>query len=165
MKSKLILVTENLDLMERVRELVEKNPFLAAEIDLNVFNRKAWFENLENPFLRSQLMNRPISSLGEWAALNKEKQNEQGQSLPSGQREENNLVPFPQIYSGPSQVIAMDDVEKIAIVQALDACRGNMSLVAKTLKLGRATLYRKVKAYAIDPHTFKKRKTTSKKSA
>jgi transcriptional regulator with AAA-type ATPase domain len=165
MKSKLILVTENLDLMERLRELVDKNPFLSSQLDLNIFNRKAWLENLENPFLRSQLMNRPISSMPDWAAYSSEKLNDQ-KFLPSGQiGTESNLVPFPHTYSGPSQVIAMDEVEKLAIIQALEACRGNMSLVAKTLKVGRATLYRKIKTYNIDPHAFKKRKTRTKKVA
>ena len=43
----------------------------------------------------------------------------------------------------------MDDIEKIAILEALKSCRYNISRAAYTLGLGRSTLYRKMKKYDI----------------
>lgn len=46
-------------------------------------------------------------------------------------------------------VLSLEEAERRAIAQALRECRGNMSQAAIRLKIGRATLYRKVKKYGI----------------
>jgi transcriptional regulator with GAF, ATPase, and Fis domain len=53
------------------------------------------------------------------------------------------------------RVLSMEEVEKIAIIKAIEAYRGNLSLAAKSLGLGRATLYRKIKYYGIDIEDIK----------
>ncbi len=55
----------------------------------------------------------------------------------------------------PSQMYSMEEIEKQAILNAIEVCRGNLSYAAKSLRLGRATLYRKLKQYGIDPHQIK----------
>jgi transcriptional regulator of acetoin/glycerol metabolism len=51
--------------------------------------------------------------------------------------------------AAPMQVVSLEEAEQRAIAQALRECRGNMSQAAVCLKIGRATLYRKVKKYGI----------------
>jgi DNA-binding NtrC family response regulator len=46
-------------------------------------------------------------------------------------------------------VLSLEEAEQRAIAQALRECRGNMSQAAIRLKIGRATLYRKVKKYGL----------------
>jgi DNA-binding NtrC family response regulator len=49
----------------------------------------------------------------------------------------------------PTRSVSLEETEQRAIVQALRDCQGNMSQAAIRLKIGRATLYRKVKKYGI----------------
>ncbi|MGI9501300.1 MAG: helix-turn-helix domain-containing protein, partial [Geminicoccaceae bacterium] len=44
---------------------------------------------------------------------------------------------------------SLEDAERQAILQAIEAGGGNLSLVAKTLKISRSTLYRKMKHYEL----------------
>jgi DNA-binding NtrC family response regulator len=66
-----------------------------------------------------------------------------------------NVVPFP---SQSSKVSKMNDLEAQAIEQAIHAYRGNLTEAAKALGIGRATLYRKVKLYNIDPSLARRKK-------
>ena len=45
---------------------------------------------------------------------------------------------------------SLEDTERQAIEQAIEAGGGNLSLVAKTLKISRSTLYRKMKHYGLE---------------
>jgi transcriptional regulator with PAS, ATPase and Fis domain len=47
------------------------------------------------------------------------------------------------------QIVALDEVEKEAIKNALDATRGNKRTAAKLLKISERTLYRKIKDYEL----------------
>jgi two-component system response regulator HydG len=47
----------------------------------------------------------------------------------------------------------LDDLEKRAIMSAIQKCQGNMSKVAKELGVGRTTLYRKIVKYGIGKQT------------
>ncbi|MCB0377695.1 MAG: hypothetical protein KDD33_04320 [Bdellovibrionales bacterium] len=69
----------------------------------------------------------------------------------------NNIVPFPS-QSHNSKVAKMNDLEAQAIEQAIHAFRGNLTEAAKALGIGRATLYRKVKLYNIDPSSARRKK-------
>lgn len=60
-------------------------------------------------------------------------------------------------YSGPiggafddGRVVPLDDLERQAIQIALMQYRGNVALAAKKLRIGQATLYRKVKKYQLE---------------
>lgn len=73
----------------------------------------------------------------------------------SGFQSSSNVVPFP---SQNSKVSKMNDLEAQAIEQAIHAYRGNLTEAAKALGIGRATLYRKVKLYNIDPSQARRKK-------
>ena len=68
-----------------------------------------------------------------------------------------NIVPFPS-SGGGGKVSKMNDLEAQAIEQAIHAYRGNLTEAAKALGIGRATLYRKVKLYNIDPSVARRKK-------
>lgn len=55
-------------------------------------------------------------------------------------------------------VATINHLESVAIENAIVAFKGNLTEAAKALGIGRATLYRKVKQYNIDPSSARKRK-------
>ena len=55
-------------------------------------------------------------------------------------------------------VATINQLESVAIEQAIAAFKGNLTEAAKALGIGRATLYRKVKQYNIDPSMARKKK-------
>ena len=55
-------------------------------------------------------------------------------------------------------VATINHLESVAIENAIAAFKGNLTEAAKALGIGRATLYRKVKQYSIDPSMARKKK-------
>ena len=83
----------------------------------------------------------------------------------SGQTESSSMakvLPFPGTpgYTGDTRrgVATIDQLESVAIESAITAFKGNLTEAAKALGIGRATLYRKVKAYNLDPASARKKK-------
>lgn len=78
------------------------------------------------------------------------------------------VLPFPgtQVGGGggtfsadPRRSVAtINQLESVAIENAIAAFKGNLTEAAKALGIGRATLYRKVKQYNIDPSSARKKK-------
>lgn len=74
------------------------------------------------------------------------------------------VLPFPGTagFGGGSDarraVSTIDQLESVAIENAISAFKGNLTEAAKALGIGRATLYRKVKAYNLDPSQARKKK-------
>jgi transcriptional regulator of acetoin/glycerol metabolism len=61
------------------------------------------------------------------------------------------LADLPPAYqSGSHRLRRIDQVERAAIVQALQEARGNKTRAAELLEIGRATLYRKMRSYGLD---------------
>lgn len=68
--------------------------------------------------------------------------------------ESNNVIHFPGPKRGATpdgRVKTMNQLESEAIENAIFEFNGNLTEAAKALGIGRATLYRKVKQYNIDP--------------
>lgn len=96
----------------------------------------------------------------------------EGPSLVSGGSfgESAKVLPFPgsswagSASSGTSSgdprrgVATINQLESVAIENAIQAFKGNLTEAAKALGIGRATLYRKVKQYNIDPSAARKKK-------
>lgn len=57
-----------------------------------------------------------------------------------------------------SKVSTMNELESVAIKNAIQSFNGNLTEAAKALGIGRATLYRKVKQYNIDPSVARRRR-------
>jgi len=60
--------------------------------------------------------------------------------------------------AGDKKVRTINELESIAIENAIQEYNGNLTEAAKALGIGRATLYRKVKQYNIDPSNARKKK-------
>lgn len=85
-------------------------------------------------------------------------------SLSAGSGQNNsvsNVLPFPgagMTSSSNGAVATINDLEAQAIEKAIHSFRGNLTEAAKALGIGRATLYRKVKLYNIDPSQARRRR-------
>lgn len=104
-----------------------------------------WREGLENPGFRSQMVAGVPSLTGGLSPL-----------------ERSNVLPFPGVAASTSsdsgKVATMEELESKAIENAILQFRGNLTEAAKALGIGRATLYRKVKQYQIDPSIARKKR-------
>lgn len=80
----------------------------------------------------------------------------------SGEPGGGKVLPFPGTsnHGGGDrfQVTTINQLESVAIENAIMAFKGNLTEAAKALGIGRATLYRKVKQYGLDPNSARKKK-------
>jgi transcriptional regulator of acetoin/glycerol metabolism len=53
--------------------------------------------------------------------------------------------------AAPRQIIPLHLVEKRAIIEALEETKGDRTVAALMLGIGRTTLYRKLKEYRLEP--------------
>ena len=67
--------------------------------------------------------------------------------------------PAPQVAN--KQVCTMDELESVAIKDAIFQFKGNLTEASKALGIGRATLYRKVKQYNIDLSGARRRRASA----
>ncbi|PWU18483.1 MAG: hypothetical protein C5B49_07105 [Bdellovibrio sp.] len=109
------------------------------------YSPNQWRDGLENPSFRGQMMNGVPSLAAGFSPL-----------------EKSNVLPFPGVTSSnvdmSGKVATMEELESKAIENAILQFRGNLTEAAKALGIGRATLYRKVKQYQIDPSAARKRR-------
>lgn len=110
------------------------------------YSPNQWREGLENPVFRNQ-MTTGVPSL----------------STGFSPLERSNVLPFPgttptNTISDSGRVSTMEELESKAIENAILQFRGNLTEAAKALGIGRATLYRKVKQYQIDPSVARKKR-------
>lgn len=76
------------------------------------------------------------------------------------------ILPFPgngqmstnRSTSSSQKVHTINELESVAIENAIHNFKGNLTEAAKALGIGRATLYRKVKQYGIDPSPARKKR-------
>jgi DNA-binding NtrC family response regulator len=112
--------------------------------NVHVFTPAEWGKAMHDPSMRQRLM-------GEVPALSA------GMSpLNEGAK----ILQFPQSSHGEEggKVRTINELESIAIENAIHEFGGNLTEAAKALGIGRATLYRKVKQYNIDPSSARKKR-------
>ncbi len=113
-------------------------------ITVTAYNSNQWRDGLEQAQFRSQL------SAGTPALV-----------TGFGSSDRSNVLPFPGTNPNgnlETKVTTMEELESKAIESAIMQCRGNLTEAAKALGIGRATLYRKVKHFQIDPSLARKRR-------
>ena len=112
---------------------------------VHVFTPNEWAKNLNDPSSRSRLMGEvPALSVG----MN---------PITEGAK----ILQFPQpslSSDDDKKVRTINELESIAIENAIHEFGGNLTEAAKALGIGRATLYRKVKQYNIDPSSARKKR-------
>ncbi len=140
-RSFVYIVSENPEVIEKIKKSNE-----AEDVSFYTYSGHQWREGLDNPFFRSQLVNGvPALSTG----LNPL----------TAEPSLNNVVSFPS--HAENKVQKMDELEAKAIESAINQFKGNLTEAAKALGIGRATLYRKVKQYHIDPSQARRRKVAA----
>lgn len=141
-RTNLYLVTDDHEMIEKTKSYYE-----ALGVSVHVMSPVQWKDGLDNPSFRHQLMSGvPVLSAGAFA------------------EKKGNVLPFPgmtpSLNQAPviSKVSTMNELESKAIENAIHQYRGNLTEAAKALGIGRATLYRKVKQYQIDPGSARKKR-------
>lgn len=140
----LVMVSDNHEAVENARKYWEGH-----DVVFQVYSPGQWREGLDNVFFRQQLL-QGVPALSSGTSPIGDVSNH----LPGN----NNVVPFPMNTSSEPRVQKMEDLEAKAIEDAIHQFKGNLTEAAKALGIGRATLYRKVKQYQIDPMAARKKK-------
>jgi DNA-binding NtrC family response regulator len=138
-RSFVYIVSENPEVVEKVKKSTE-----GQDVSFYTYSGHQWREGLDNPFFRSQLVN-GVPALSA------------GTSPLTVETTGSNVVAFPT-QNNEGKVQKMEDLEAKAIESAIIQYKGNLTEAAKALGIGRATLYRKVKQYHIDPSQARRRK-------
>lgn len=136
-RSIVIMVSDNHDYADQC-----KKHFEGQDCTFQVFTPDQWRGGLESPFFRQQLI-QGVPALSGGA-----------HTVSSGYT--GTVLSFPN--SSEQGIQKMDDLEAKAIENAILQYKGNLTEAAKALGIGRATLYRKVKQYQIDPSVARKKK-------
>lgn len=138
----IFMVSDNQEAIDNAKKHWEQ-----TDTQVQVYSPEQWKDGLESPLFRQHLtQGYPTLSAG----------------LTNGSTtltSSNNVLPFPSATTVDSKVQKMDDIEAKAIENAIAQYKGNLTEAAKALGIGRATLYRKVKQYHIDPAQARKKKT------
>lgn len=117
-------------------------------VTVHAFSSEQWRDGLNNVSFRQQLLvGVPALATGSNSVTTENKAN---------------VLQFPSPavpVNFVSGVQKMEDIEANAIENAISQYKGNLTEAAKALGIGRATLYRKVKQYQIDPGAARKKKT------
>ena len=144
-RSTVYMVSDDSEVIEKAKAY-----FGTQNVNLQVFTPNQWREGMENPGFRSQMLTGIPALMTGFNPL-----------------EKSNVLPFPGASnsSNPggnnnydSRVSTMNELEAKAIENAIAQFRGNLTEAAKALGIGRATLYRKVKQYQIDPSMARKKR-------
>jgi transcriptional regulator of acetoin/glycerol metabolism len=141
-RTMIVMVSDNLETVEAAKKQWE-----GQDVTVQVYSPTQWREGMESPFFRQQLVaGVPALAFG---------------SSPVNGETPGNVLPFP----GPTsfavdthKIQKMDEIEAHAIENAIVQYKGNLTEAAKALGIGRATLYRKVKQYHIDPSQARKKR-------
>lgn len=138
----MIMVSDNAEAVENAKKQWEH-----SDVTFQVYSPTQWREGMESPFFRQQL----VAGVPALAF---------GSSSVSGETGGNNVLPFPGpgSYTADNKIQKMDELEAHAIENAIVQYKGNLTEAAKALGIGRATLYRKVKQYHIDPSQARKKR-------
>jgi DNA-binding NtrC family response regulator len=137
-RSFVYIVSEDPEVMEKVKKSTE-----GQDVSFFTYSGPQWKEGMDNPFFRSQLVNGIPSLVG-------------GSNPNPTVEHANNVVSFP-VPQG-EKIQKMEDMESKAIEAAIYQYKGNLTEAARALGIGRATLYRKVKQFHIDPSQARRRK-------
>ncbi|MBT4761673.1 MAG: hypothetical protein HOO06_08265 [Bdellovibrionaceae bacterium] len=135
----------------------EKGDFMGRNKVFIVSDDAAFVERAKT-FCNSQGVEYSVNTPEEW-------QQNPSTALTFGQNPVNEgatVIPFPGAQMPQVQqkqrVHTINELESHAIEKAIFEFNGNLTEAAKALGIGRATLYRKVKQYNLDPSLARKKK-------
>lgn len=137
MKATIFLICDDPEMISKIKSHYELDP----HCKLNIFGVSQWDQVLEDGVAR-QSIHVSVPTLAAGVG------HDQSQAR---------VLHFVKSPSG-SPVETMEQMEAKAIESAIVQFKGNLTEAAKALGIGRATLYRKVKHYSIDPNQARKRR-------
>lgn len=138
----MIVVSDNQETVENAKKYWENH-----DVTVHAYSSAQWREGLDNNFFRQQL----AAGVPALVSGNSPVTTDAG----------GNVLQFPTATttSSSANVQKMEELEAHAIENAIVQYKGNLTEAAKALGIGRATLYRKVKQYQIDPSAARKKKS------
>jgi DNA-binding NtrC family response regulator len=136
----MIVVSDNHETIENAKKYWEGH-----DVAVQVYSPAQWRDGLENNFFRQQLTAGVPALASGSSPVN---------------YEGTNVIAFPTPVATNNGVGVqkMEELEAHAIENAIMQYKGNLTEAAKALGIGRATLYRKVKQYQIDPTMARKKR-------
>lgn len=137
MKATIFFVCDDPEMISKIKSQYESDP----QCKLNIFSTSQWDQILEDGVAR-QSFHVGVPTL-----------------LPGMNHDQSQarVIHFVK-NQGSTSVETMEQLEAKAIESAILQFKGNLTEAAKALGIGRATLYRKVKHYSIDPNLARKRR-------
>lgn len=138
----MIVVSDNQETIENTKKYWENH-----DVTVQAYSSAQWREGLDNAFFRQQLVAGVPALISGSSPINSD----------AG----GNVIQFPTATATSSNVQKMEELEAHAIENAIVQYKGNLTEAAKALGIGRATLYRKVKQYHIDPSAARKKKVAA----
>lgn len=137
MKATLFFVSDDAEAVSKLRAQFETD----LTVQLQVYTPQQWSTVLEDSGTRANLHSGVPTLTG-------------GVGSSGGAK----IIPFNQPNGFAHRVEKMEELEAKAIGDAISQYKGNLTEAAKALGIGRATLYRKVKQYNIDPAQARRRR-------
>ncbi len=141
--------------------MVHPNLFVVVSDDRSVIQKAQQFGQMNGFTVQ-------VMSQDQWEHMNQRSRGEVPALSAGSQTEGGKVLPFPggggfssstSSNGDPRRSVAtINQLESVAIENAIAAFKGNLTEAAKALGIGRATLYRKVKQYNLDPSTARKKK-------
>lgn len=141
-RNTMILISDNPDLTQKARTWGQ-----GVGCTVMVYSSMEWARGMQDPNFRNGLVGEvPALALG-------------SSPVDTGAK----ILPFPTGGSAGAghdddKVHTINELESLAIKNAIHQFGGNLTEAAKALGIGRATLYRKVKQYNIDPSAARKKR-------
>lgn len=139
----MIVVSDSQETIENTKKYWENH-----DVTVQAYSSAQFREGLDNAFFRQQLVAGVPALASGTSPINYD--------MTGG-----NVIQFPTPSATSSSVQKMEELEAQAIENAIVQYKGNLTEAAKALGIGRATLYRKVKQYHIDPSAARKKKVAA----
>ncbi|MFK8138478.1 MAG: helix-turn-helix domain-containing protein [Bdellovibrionales bacterium] len=141
-RSLIIVVSDDYNEIQKARSWGQENGY-----DVKAYTSAQWSAGLDDPSFRSNVANQEISLAAGF-----------GGGITPVSSEGATVLPFPGVNQHTGKRVAtINEVESMAIENAIFEFKGNLTEAARALGIGRATLYRKVKQYGIDPSAARRR--------
>ncbi len=143
----LYLVSDEPQVIERMKALAQ-----IQGLTLECYSNSQWQNCMNDPAFRSSLAEHSGTLvMGSQGA-------DQGAKILQFPMGGTSGSSSPSTVSRGAGVKTINEMESMAIENAIVQFNGNLTEAAKALGIGRATLYRKVKQYQIDPNQARRRR-------
>lgn len=137
MKATIFFVSDDSEVINKAKSQYESD----SQYNLKVYGTVQWDQLIEDGLARQSVhVGVPTLSAG------------------LGQDSSAKVLQFAKPVGSLGTVETMEQLEAKAIEAAINQFNGNLTEAAKALGIGRATLYRKVKHFSIDPNRARKKK-------